>query len=72
MPSLSQRINEGTLGLNFQLFQSLTYLTHNWRLQFSKYPLIGELGMGDGALGMEDEKARNRETRGQGDLSEYL
>ncbi|MBD2728962.1 hypothetical protein H6G96_22235 [Nostoc sp. FACHB-892] len=34
--------------MNFQLFQSLTYLTHNWRLQFSKYP---NWGMGDKGAG---------------------
>ncbi|RCJ39478.1 hypothetical protein A6769_06920 [Nostoc punctiforme NIES-2108] len=61
MPSLSQRINEGTLGLNIQLFQSLTYLTHNWRLQFSKYS-NWVLGIGHGAW-----KMRKQGTGRQGD-----
>ncbi|MBL1201166.1 MAG: hypothetical protein FWK04_19325 [Nostoc sp. GBBB01] len=27
--------------MNFQLFQSLTYLSHNWRVEFLKYSARG-------------------------------
>ncbi len=54
------------LGVNFQLFQSLTYLTHNWRLQFLKF---GEWGVGSRGAGEQGRTRRqgDKGTRGQGD-----